>query len=216
MKRNKKYFVYPLLFFILGASTFFFFFHQNKNIVTSPAIEPVITPTTYKKLSLATNIDTSSWKIFADKQLNYSLKYPSNVVLDSRQTVDGRLNVFIFAEDQEKDFKSKIPALYVVNTFKNGADGFSAFRKGDCKAPCTSSYKTAEWVNINNVYGIKNPLPGDVSNYYLTDKDQKGLVINAYVGNAKNVVDSEARKKLDTFEQMIRTIQFPPTKNHIH
>jgi hypothetical protein len=211
---NKKLIFYSLLFFLIGAATFLFFFHQNINKTPHTAIEPVITPATYKKLSLTPNIDTSSWETFTDPQQRYTIKYPDTISLDSRQTVEGRINVFVFTEDQKKDSQLQVPALYIVNTHKNGADGFSAFMKGDCKQPCKMSYKTAEWVNINNVYGIKNPLSGDVSNYYLTDKDQKGIVINAYVGNYKNTANPDAKKKMDTFEQMIRTIQFEKSQNH--
>jgi|SRR5882672_4084183 len=208
----RKSIIIIVIFFTLGVTTALFFFH--KNAVQKIAEEPVKVPTSYTKQT--STVDTSSWKTFSDKQLSFSIKYPSSVMLDSRQTSQGRIDVFIFTEDKAKQLPGKVTALYIANTYKAGLDGFSAFRKGDCKQPCTISYKNTPWVNINNAYGIQNPLSGDVSNYYLTDKDQKGLVINAYVGGYKNKAYQEVKKKMDIFEQMIRTIQFETSKGHGH
>lgn len=195
------------IFFTLGVITALFFFHKSS--VQNIAEEKVIVPTTFNKET--PNVDTSSWKTFSDKQLTLSMKYPSTVMLDSRQTSQGRMDVFIFTEDKAKQLPGKVPVLYIANTHKVGLDGFSAFRKGDCKQPCTISYKTTQWININNAYGIRNPLTGDVDNYYLTDKNQKGTVLNVYIGGYTggytNKESKDTKKKMDTFEQMIRTIQ---------
>ena len=207
-----KLLVIIVVFFILGVASFFLFFHKNNK--PSIANEFVIVPTGYSKQT--PSVDTSSWKTFTDKLLTFSIKYPSSVTIDSKETVEGRLDVFIFKEDQTKELPGKVTMLYIANTFKNGSDGFTAFRNGDCKKPCTISYKTTSWVNINNVYGIENPKPRDVANYYLTDKDHKGLVINAYIGGYTNTKDKETKQKMDTFGQMIKTIQFQRSGGHGH
>jgi hypothetical protein len=89
-----------------------------------------------------------------------------------------------------------------------GIDGFSAFRKGDCGTKCKVSYKTVPWVNINNTYGVKNPMPGDVHNYFLTDKEQTRTVMNVYVGGYVADKEKAVQEKIKIFEQMIKTFQF--------
>jgi hypothetical protein len=103
-----------------------------------------------------------------------------------------------------------VPALYIADTTKLGIDGFSAFRKGDCGTKCPVSYKAVPWVNINNSFGIKNPMPGDVHNYFLTDKEQTRTVMNVYVGNYTDEKDKTVQEKIKTFEKMIKTFQFEP------
>lgn len=159
------------------------------------------------------NATTKSWSTFSDDNLSLSLKYPSRVMLDPKQTVKDRLYAFIFKEDQES--LEKIPTLYIANTHKAGRDGFTAFRNSDCKQPCPVSEETANWIIINNAYGIRNPLPNDVANYYLIDKNQQGIVVNAYVGGNKSTQEKDVKEKIATFEQMILTIQFRNKKGHI-
>lgn len=45
-------------------------------------------------------------------------------------------------------------------------------------------------------------------NYYLTDKNMSGSVLNAYVGGYTEVNDQEVQKKVAVFEEMIKTIRF--------
>jgi len=170
--------------------------------------EIVVTPTSFIKISQSLDVNTSSWNTFSDKALKLTMKYPSNVIIDERQTVQDRLYVFIFADDRDKVLPGKVTALYVANTHKKGVDGFTAFKQSDCGSECNISYKTVSWVNINNVYGVQNPLPGDVHNYYLTDKTQIGSVINVYVGGYINEKDKTVQDKIETFDQVIKTIQF--------
>jgi hypothetical protein len=174
----------------------------------APVDEVVVTPTAYVKLEKNTQEETSSWQRFTDKKLGFSMQHPDTVLLDERQTVDGRIVVFVFAEEKEAPLPGKVTALYVADTTKIGIDGFSAFRKGDCGTKCTVSYKTVPWVNINNTFGVKNPMPGDVHNYFLTDKEQSRTVMNVYVGGFMAEQDKAVQEKIKVFEEMIKTFQF--------
>lgn len=127
---------------------------------------------------------------------------------DPRQTVSGRIYALIFTDDKAKALPNKVTTLYIANTSKKGIDGFSAFRKGDCKSPCAISYKKVTWVNMNNVYGIENPLPNDINNYYFTDKNQSGYVINIYIGGNTDTKDAAVQAKLAIFGQIIKTLEF--------
>jgi hypothetical protein len=140
--------------------------------------EVVVTPTAYLKLEKNAQEETSSWQTYADKKLGFSMEHPVTVILDERQTVAGRIIVFVLAEDKEAPLPGKVTALYIADTTKIGTDAFSAFRKGDCGTECKVSYKTVPWVNINNAYGVKNPMPGDTQNYFLADKEQARTVMN--------------------------------------
>jgi hypothetical protein len=172
------------------------------------ADEVVVTPTAYVRLDKGSEDERSSWQTYTDKKLGFSIQHPENVILDARQTVDGRIIVFVFAEDKEEPLPGKVTALYVADTTKIGIDGFSAFRKGDCGTKCKVSYKTVPWVNINNTYGVKNPMPGDVHNYFLTDKEQTRTVMNVYVGGYVADKEKAVQEKIKIFEQMIKTFQF--------
>jgi hypothetical protein len=168
--------------------------------------EVVVVPTSYTKIPQPKS-DTSSWKTFSDKNLKLTLKYPPDVMIDPRQTSENRITVFIFDEDKTASLPGKVTALYIADTHKSFTDGFSAFRKSDCSKECEISYKNTEWININNVYGVKNPLPDDVHNYYLTDKNMTGSVVNVYVGGYISQ-DKVVLDKIKVFEEMIKTIQF--------
>lgn len=194
----------PVVLFI---STIFFTKSKTKQYVFSPTPTTVPTPSSYRKISPAYG-QAASWRIFTDSQLKYSIKYPGNVVVDGRQTVQGRITIFVFDEDKTASLPGKVTALYLADTHKKGIDGFTAFSRGDCGSNCNVSYKKTDWININNVYGIKNPRPNDIHNYYLTDKAQTGTVVNVYVGGYTNVKEKGVQEKIDTFEEMIKTIQF--------
>lgn len=185
------------------------FLGKNNNKQKTAAVEEiVVTPTSFIKISQSADVDTSSWNTFSDEKLKFSIKYPSNIIIDERQTAQDRLYVFIFDEDKDKRLPGKVTALYIADTHKKGVDGFTAFRSGDCGKECKISYRTVLWININNAYGVKNPLPGDIHNYYLTDKKQEGSVINVYVGGYTDKKDKEVQIKINTFEEMIKTIYF--------
>ena len=183
---------------------------SETNQQTSLVEEVVVTPANYTKISRTAETikEISSWKTFIQEKLKFSIQYPANVVLDERQTVQGKIYVFIFAEDQEASLSGKVTALYIADTGKKDIDGFSAFRKGDCGKECKISYKQVSWVNINNLYGIKNPLPGDIHNYYLTNKEQTESVINVYAGGYLDKEEKSVQEKIKIFEQMIQTMQF--------
>ena len=170
--------------------------------------EVVLTPAVFEKVPEIAQEQVTSWELFTEEKLKLSLQHPTTVILDERQTVEGKMYVFIFAEDQEESLPGKVTALYVADTDKKGMDGFSAFRKGDCERECKISYKNASWVKINNTYGIKNPMPNDVHNYFLTDKDRKEAVVNVYVGGYIDEKDKVVQEKIKTFEQMIQTIKY--------
>jgi len=211
---NNKKISRPLIIvlgLILLAGIIFIVMSVNKKHTDSQTTlveEIVVTPASFIKISQSPDIDTSSWNTFSDEKLKFSIKYPSHIILDERQTVQDKLYVFIFDEDKVKRLPGKVTALYIADTHKKGVDGFTAFRQSDCGRECNISYKTVPWVNINNVYGIQNPLPADVHNYYLTDKTQTGSVINVYIGGYLDKKDIEVQDKIETFEQVIKTIQF--------
>jgi hypothetical protein len=174
----------------------------------APVDEVVVTPTAYLKLEKQSQDELSSWQTFTDKKLGFSIQHPETVIRDERQTVAGRIVAFIFAEDKAAPLPGKVTVLYVADTTKIGIDGFTAFRKGDCGKDCTVSYKNVPWVNINNTFGVKNPMPGDVHNYFLTDKEQTRTVLNIYVGGYVDEKDKAVKEKITTFEKMIKTFQF--------
>lgn len=192
---------------VLFVSAIFFTKNKTSQYTFAPTPTAVPTPSEYRKLSSADNV-TTSWQTFTDDQLKYSIKYPDNVVIDKRQTVQGRITVFVFDEDKTASLPGKVTALYLADTHKKGIDGFTAFSRGDCGSECKVSFKKADWININNVYGIKNPLPNDIHNYYLTDKGQTDTVVNVYVGGYTNEKGKGVQEKIDIFEKMIKTIQF--------
>ena len=103
----------------------------------APVNEVVVTPTAYLKLEKDSQEASSSWQTFTDKKLGFSLQYPDTVIIDERQTVDGRIIAFVFVEDKAAPLPGKVTALYVADTTKIGIDGFSAFRKGDCGTKCS-------------------------------------------------------------------------------
>jgi hypothetical protein len=174
----------------------------------APVNEVVVTPTAYLKLEKNAQEELSSWQTYTDKKLGFSIQHPETVILDERQTVAGRIVAFVFSEDKEAPLPGKVTVLYVADTAKIGIDGFSAFRKGDCGKECTVSYKNVPWVNINNTFGVKNPMPGDVHNYFLTDKEQTRTVLNVYVGGFVDEKDKAVQEKIKLFEKMIKTFQF--------
>lgn len=170
----------------------------------APIEEVVVVPETFEKLTK--DKDASSWQTFTAEQGRFTIQHPANVTIDERQTSPGRITVFIFEEDKTASLPGKVTALYIAETNKKDVDGFTAFRKGDCGRECKVSYKNVSWININNAYGVKNPLPGDVHNYYLTDKNKTKSVINAYVGGYLETNDKEVQKKIKMFENMIKTL----------
>ncbi len=203
-KSNRKVIIIVAIVVLAGA----FMIANSKHDAKKAYVEEVVvTPTGFMKISQAADVDTSSWQTFKDEKLKFTMKYPSNVVIDERQTSEGRITAFIFEEDKGQPLPGKVTTLYIADTHKKGVDGFSAFRKGDCGKECNVSYKNASWININNTYGVKNPMQGDVANYFLTDKNQLDSVINFYVGGYLKK-EKAVQDKIDTFEQMIKTVQF--------
>jgi hypothetical protein len=174
----------------------------------SVAEEVVVTPTAYIKLEKEPQEEVSSWQTYTDTKLGFSIQHPENIILDERQTAEGRIIVFIEAADKNEPLPGKVTALYIADTTKIGIDGFTAFRKGDCGKECKVSYKTVPWVNINNSFGVKNPMPGDAQNYFLTDKEQQRTVLNLYVGGFVDEKDKAVQEKIQLFEKMIKTFQF--------
>jgi hypothetical protein len=211
MKITKKkgiLFIGIVLLIILGFFAGIFFSPKTdvKRYTFSPTPTVVPTPLIYRKL-LSPDEKTHSWKTFADDGLKYSIKYPDDVVIDKRQTVEGKITAFIFEEDKTASLSGKVTTLYVADTHKSGVDGFTAFSRGDCGSDCNVLYKKADWVMINNVYGIRNPLPNNIHNYYLTDKKQSGSVVNVYIGGyVKDTAKVE--EKILVFDEMIKTFTF--------
>jgi hypothetical protein len=207
MKIKVNHYIFILIGIIVVAGAFMFIKNNKKEAKSAYIEEVVMTPTGFMKLSQSDDVDMSSWETFTNEKLKFTMKHPANVVIDERQTSEGRITAFIFEKDVEQSLPGKVTALYIADTGKKGVDGFSAFRKGDCGKECKVSYKNVTWININNVYGVKNPMPGDVANYFLTDKNQSSNVINFYVGGYIKK-EKGVQEKIDTFEQMIKTVEF--------
>lgn len=214
MHKEPKSILHLLLMVILGCIAgvaVFFFIHPffMKDPKPKQKVNPytVITPSVFTRITPAKDVNTSKWNTYTDKKSQFSLRYPTEIIIDERQTSEGRITVFIFEEDKEATLPGKVTGLYISDTHDKSTDGFSSFRENDCGAKCDLSYKKADWVNVNNVYGIRNPLPEDIANYYVTDKDQKGNVINLYVGGYLSKEES-VKKKITTFEEIVKTIEF--------
>ena len=211
-QKNKHYLLLgAIVFLTIGLLAGIFLFQSNKisnKVAFSPTPTVVPTPLEYRKIPPVENDTITSWQTFTDKKLKYTIKHPKNIILDKRQTSEGRINAFIFEEDKTATLPGKVTVLYLADTGKSGIDGFTAFSRGDCGANCDVSHSKSDWITLNNVYGIKNPLPEDVHNYYLTDKKQSGDVLNAYVGGYTDMNDNKAKGKIEVFEEMIKTIQF--------
>jgi hypothetical protein len=187
------------------------FFLTNKSQKTQFAFSPtptaVPTPQEYREIEPADK-ESASWQKFTDNKLKYTIQHPDEVLIDPRQTSNGRITVFIFNEDKTASLPGKVTALYLADTGKAGIDGFSAFARGDCGTNCNVSHTNSDWITVNNVYGIKNPLPQDIHNYYLTDSKQSGSVLNAYIGGYTDMNDKKVQEKIEVFEEMIKTIHF--------
>jgi len=216
IKTSLIFIIIAAVMFFLGVYIFNTFIADNKpNITKNQAKltympEQVVTPSSYIALPTSGE-DITNWNVFSEKNLHLTMKYPDEIILDPRQTSEGRIYAFIFAEDEKEPLPGKVTTLYIADTNKKGLDGFSAFRKGDCEKECPISYKNTQWVNFNNAYGIKNPLPDDVHNYYITDKDQSQSVVNVYIGGYKDMKEKDVQSKIDIFEDVIKTIQFSST-----
>jgi hypothetical protein len=199
-----------ILFLALGLLTGALLFQSTNRppqFAFSPTPTVVPTPKEYREMQPAGR-QFESWQTFTDTTLKYQINHPKNIIIDKRQTSEGRITVFIFDEDKTASLPGKVTALYMADTGKRGIDGFTAFSRGDCGKECDISHTNSDWITVNNVYGVKNPLPDDVHNYYLTDKDMTGSVLNAYVGGYIAAEDQAVQKKIDLFEEMIKTIRF--------
>lgn len=179
----------------------------NNKVKFAPTPTVVPTPAKYIKISPAKQ-NTSTWNTFSDDKLKYSIKYPRGIIIDKRQTVEGRITAFIYEEDKTASLPGKVTVLYIADTHKSGIDAFTAFARGDCGSNCNISYKKTDWVVINNAYGIRNPKKNDNSNWYLTNKDQSSPVINAYIGGYLDIKDKKVNEKTEAFEEMIKTFKF--------
>jgi hypothetical protein len=207
--------VTALIFFGFGAAIFLFittFFTKPKPPEFKPSKisnfkGPTPLPTYYK--TITSEIDTSAWEIYTDEKLAFSVKHPKDIIVDGRQTVKGKRTAFVFQEDQEKPLPNNVPTLFVVDTGNKDYDGLTVYKYADCKQPCTAETQTANWVALNeSAYGIKNPNKTDAVNYFLTDKNTSGSVVNMYVGNVKDIKAKEMQEKIKTLEAIITTIEF--------
>ena len=209
-KHKHLFIIGAILFLTLGLLAGAFLFQSQNTppkFVFSPTPSVVPTPQEYRKIESA-NPEADTWQSFTDNTLKYVIKHPKEIIIDKRQTSAGRLTVFIFDEDKTASLPGKVTALYLADTGKRGIDGFTAFSRGDCGKECDIAHTNSDWVTVNNVYGIKNPLPEDVHNYYLTDQNMMGSVLNAYVGGYIAAEDQAVQKKIGLFEEMIKTIRF--------
>lgn len=174
--------------------------------VPTPTPIPMVKPTGYILIS-PPEIKTSSWKTHTDRSLNVSLQYPSSVMIDKRQTTEGRRVAFIAKEDKQTPLPG-VPTLFLTGLPGTGMDGYDVFAKTDCPQPCTLLPQDLSWIQVNNVYGIKNPRPQDRGNYYLTDENKTGAIVNIYIGGLDKESDEKTEKKIETFDRMIRTLTF--------
>jgi hypothetical protein len=210
-KHKHLIFLGIILLIIVGLLAGTFYFTKNSSPTRQHTFAPTPTtvpePSEYRKISSDDKV-TASWKIFTDDKLQYSIHHPENIILDVRQTSQGRINVFIFKEDKTASLPGKVTALYLADTQKSGVDGFTAFSRGDCGATCNIEYKNADWVTFNNAYGVRNPIKTDQSNWFLTDKNKKGSVINVYIGGYLDIKNKKVQERFELFEEMIKTITF--------
>lgn len=199
-----------ILFLGIGIITFFFLRPATPNVtqnVISDFKAPTPLPTYFS--TITKSADTTTWKTYEDTQLKFSFQHPAEVVIDPRQTVKGRRTVFVFEQDLEKQLPNNVPSLFVADTGNKEYDGLTVYKYADCEKPCPVDTKGATWVKINETaYGIKNPNKKDILNYFITDKNQKGSVINIYVGNIKDTKDEKVQEKVNKFEEIISTIVF--------
>lgn len=172
----------------------------------TPSPVPMVKPTGFIPVS-PTETDTASWKTYRNKSLSVSLKYPSSVIIDTRQTTEGRRVAFIAAGDKRAPLPD-VPTVFLTGFPGAGEDGFDVFSRTDCSQPCTILPQNVTWVQINNAFGIKNPLPGDRENYYLTDERKSGPILNVYIGGLNGQTDEKTEKKIELFEMIISTISF--------
>ena len=80
--------------------------NRSPQFAFSPTPTVVPTPKEYRKIQPAGR-ETESWLTFINKSLQFSIKHPKNIILDKRQTSEGRITVFIFDEDKPPHFQAK-------------------------------------------------------------------------------------------------------------
>lgn len=211
--RAKKQLVFLLLTaccFVIGGIMTFLFLQPTKKPEIQKTIadykEPTPLPNKFKLIQ--STADIKDWNVYAVEGTKFSLHYPKDIVIDSRQTVKGMRTAFIFKEDQEKTLPRNVPTLFVTNTKKRNTDGLTLYKYSDCTKPCAATAETVGWVNINEtVMGIKNPRQQDIINYYITDKNMQNPVINVYLGNVQQTSDAATKKKIKQLEEIATTIK---------
>jgi hypothetical protein len=80
-------------------------------------VNAVVTPAKFAMITAAPEIEKSSWATYEDKNHSFTLKYPPEVTIDERQTSAGRITVFVFEEDAEKELPGKV---YMQKMLKRG------------------------------------------------------------------------------------------------
>lgn len=178
---------------------------QNSAPYPEPTEKPIISPRPLISVPPPEQV-VSKWKLYADEKLGITIRYPSTVMLDERQTTRGRLNAFIFAQDSSIPLPGTVPVLFIAGNQGTERDPFLVFQQSDCGTPCPITEADVQQVTMNQVIGIINPRLHDTHSYYLTDTKKSGPVINAYIGKNADTSDTHVIEKIAIFEDMIRTI----------
>jgi hypothetical protein len=180
-------------------------FISSKNKHTPEKVVPSPSAIHYYKFPQP-SIDISTWNTYTDPILKFSIKYPSNVMIDPMDNFPGQRFSFIFTDLDWKNLGRNADyyeSIHIYSQGSTGKDAFDAYINSGCGKPCNAIREFADWVAINNAYGIQY-LGEYGSTYYITDEKKSGDVIFLSINRA-NGLD---KQKLDILNQMIRTIRF--------
>lgn len=156
------------------------------------------------------HVDTSTWKIYSDAILKYSIKYPPNVQI-AKDSTPGIRTSFYFRDTNFSKLTAAHPnyeSLDIVSSGQIGKDASYGYtqNKVACGVHCNVNPQNFIWININNAYGIDKSLQqrNKYSNIYITDSNKSGDVIHISI----QLFPEADNQKIDTLEQMIRTFRF--------
>lgn len=185
-----------------------------KHVLITPSFTPtpIAKPTTIQYLQLSpTTMNTSLWNTYTDTILQYTIKYPSTVVVSA--AVPGVSTTFTFSDDVH----SLSGDLMILERGAVGHDAYYGYQitEGDCVLKENNCYSlthipdTLHWININNAYGIVAPFDPKAYDYYLTDEKKKGQVIRlvSFLPFLQSPTAEEKNRQF-IIETMIRTLRF--------
>lgn len=154
------------------------------------------------------SVDTSTWNIYYDPILKFSIKYPSEVMIDPGAIGTGEFVAFIFKDEDWRNLPRNSGGYEKLEIYDRGGVGksaFETFKNVECGEPCKKKEEEARKVKINNAYGIN--LSNNLGyNFYLTDKDEKGNTIRVILDTG--FYPRLDKNKLFTLESMMKTLKF--------